>query len=280
MIPLFIGGTGRSGTTILLQYLNENPLVYASSPIELRILTEQYGLLDLYKSLDLESFLFYLEDHWLNPTDKTEGIYSKIEKNEFNIILNELKNNILNNKRDAIFNFYSKLIFKQKEFKNSSLYYGDSTPSNIKKAEGIFEIFTDCKFINMIRDGRDAAYSIFQMKDFWALEKRNNELDALDWWYTRTVESFNALSKIPDNYYINARLESFVSKKEEKDKILKFLSLYENDSMFTFFNKNINFNKVSTGKWKSLEIASKIDKKYNFMLKKLNDQGIQIEKYY
>ena len=97
MIPLFVGGTGRSGTTILLEYLSKNKLVYASNPIELRILTEQYGLLDLYRTEDLESFLFYIEPHWMLPTDKTPGIYSTINPNDIRSILHKLFNNFLNN---------------------------------------------------------------------------------------------------------------------------------------------------------------------------------------
>jgi len=280
MIPLFIGGTGRSGTTIMLEYLSNNHLVYASNPIELRILTEQYGLIDLYKTEDLESFLFYLEDHWLRRTDKTSGIYSNSSIEKIEIIKNNLINSFSKNKKVAIFEFYKGLFLNQNNFNNSSLYYGDSTPSNLKYADKIFEIFGECKFINMTRDGRDTAYSIFQMKDFWALEKRKSELDALDWWYNRTVDSFEALSKIPSNYYTNIRIEDFIMSNKEKEKILSFLSLYENKEMNDFFNNNISFKNTSFKKWQQLDIADKIDKKYNFMLKKLEDKGILIEKYY
>jgi hypothetical protein len=280
MIPIFIGGSGRSGTTILLEYLENNQLVYASNPIELRILTEQYGLIDLHNTKDIESFLFYLEDHWLKRTDKTPGIYSNLDIDIFKDIKERFVNDFSKNNRQSISSFYKDLFINQKTFKTTSLYYGDSTPSNIKYADEIFKIFGDCKFINMIRDGRDTAYSIFQMKDFWALEKRNNELDALDWWYNRIIDSFNALSKVPDNYYLNIRLEDFVSKESERKKILSFLSLYESLDMEKFFKDKISEQNVNLGKWKNLEIANQIDKKYSFMLKKLEDRGILIERYY
>ena len=280
MIPLFIGGTGRSGTTIMLEYLSKNPLVYASNPPELRILTEQYGLLDLYKTEDLESFLFYLEDHWLKETDKTFGIYSNASVEKIQVAKNNLINNFYKNKKIAINEFYKSLFLNQNNFDDSCLYYGDSTPSNLKYADSIFKVFEDCKFINMIRDGRDAAYSIFQMKNFWALEKRQSELDALDWWYNRIVESFEALSKIPSNYYLNARIEDFILNSQEKERVLSFLSLYENNEMKEFFNKNISSENTTFKKWQQLEIANKIDNKYSFMLKKLEDKGIFIERYY
>jgi hypothetical protein len=280
MIPLFIGGTGRSGTTILLEYLGKSNLVYASDPIELRILTEQYGLLDLYKTKDINSFLFYLEDSWLNPTDKTTGIYSNINVENIKQMTNKLINTFMQNNKLAIDVFYKDLFLNQKTFNKNSLYLGDSTPSNIRYSDNIFQIWKDAKFINMIRDGRDTAYSIFQMKNFWNLEKRNNELDALDWWYNRVIDSFESLSKIPETCYLNIRLEDFVSKDAEKKKVLSFLSINEDQEMLTFFNNQISEDNVDFGKWKNLDIANKIDEKYNFMLKKLNDKGIFIERYY
>ena len=50
--------------------------------------------------------------------------------------------------------------------------------------------------------------------------------------------------------------------------------------MLTFFNNQISADNVDFGKWKNLDIANKIDEKYNFMLKKLKDKGIIIERYY
>ena len=48
--PIFIGGTGRSGTTILSRYLGSHHLV-ANVPFESRFLIDKDGLLDLYTSL-------------------------------------------------------------------------------------------------------------------------------------------------------------------------------------------------------------------------------------
>ncbi len=50
MIPIFIGGTGRSGTTILKHVLRCHPQI-ASIPIELRVIVDPGGALDLYTTL-------------------------------------------------------------------------------------------------------------------------------------------------------------------------------------------------------------------------------------
>jgi hypothetical protein len=45
--PVFIGGTGRSGTTILLNLLNRHPDFHASMPREIKYLTSRHGLVDI-----------------------------------------------------------------------------------------------------------------------------------------------------------------------------------------------------------------------------------------
>jgi len=45
--PIFIGGTGRSGTTVLGDLLNEHSLVRTSNPTELKFLANRGGFLDV-----------------------------------------------------------------------------------------------------------------------------------------------------------------------------------------------------------------------------------------
>ena len=50
LIPVFIGGTGRTGTTILRQVLGTHHQIVAVAT-ELRIIADPDGLLDLFLSL-------------------------------------------------------------------------------------------------------------------------------------------------------------------------------------------------------------------------------------
>ena len=46
-MPIFIGGTGRSGTTVLGDLLNEHSLVRTSNPTEIKFLANRGGFLDV-----------------------------------------------------------------------------------------------------------------------------------------------------------------------------------------------------------------------------------------
>ena len=45
--PVFSGGVGRSGTTIVGRILKNHTEVFAGSPFEIKFITEAHGLIDL-----------------------------------------------------------------------------------------------------------------------------------------------------------------------------------------------------------------------------------------
>jgi hypothetical protein len=47
VVPVFIGGTGRSGTTVLGDLLNEHSQVRTSNPTEIKFLANRGGFLDV-----------------------------------------------------------------------------------------------------------------------------------------------------------------------------------------------------------------------------------------
>jgi len=279
MIPLFVGGTGRSGTTVCLEYLGSHSKIYASNPIEIRVLTEKHGLLDLFETKNISTFNTYFEKTWKYGTNKTIGLQNFIDIEE---LFDDLKKINANITEETIKNFYFNLIIKQKGFKQGSLYIGDSTPSNIRYSHRITQIMPDSKFIHMFRDGRDSAYSIYKMRDYFSVEGSKNEFDCLDWWYDRITQSFESLNQINKEQYINVRLEDFVEKQSifEQGKILKFLNINNEERLKKYFAKNINKNSMSIGEWKKLNSWEEFDKAYSNILVKLNKKNINIEKYY
>jgi len=64
---LFVGGTGRSGTTIIGKVINESDQV-TSCDQELRLITDPGGLLDLYNDLSIPDFA--RNDHGLREFEK------------------------------------------------------------------------------------------------------------------------------------------------------------------------------------------------------------------
>jgi hypothetical protein len=282
VIPVFIGGTGRSGTTITLELLGQHSNFYASNPLEVRIVTEDDGLLDSFEKNNIEIFNNKISDKWFNRTTQTEGLYRSINKEDADKILKEFNENFYKDSQNAVRNFYIDIFKKQKSFDYNKRYLGDSTPSNIRYADRISKIFPEAKFIHTFRDGRDAAYSIYLMRKYWDLPGNKTEFDALEWWYQRIIKSFSSLNSLSSDKYISIRFEDLIINKREESflSILNFLNLPEEDKIKQYFNLNVKKEKTNTGAWKNLSTSKDFDRKYDEMLLKLKQQDIIIEKYY
>lgn len=277
MIPIFVGGTGRSGTTILLEYLSKHPQISASNPPEIQILTAKGGLLDLYENNNVNNFEDYIFEI---RKEKENGYFSfinSIEDERIKYLIDELKNSFDKNKQNSIIKFYTSL------FEKENKYLSDSSTDNISKAHKIDKIFFNAKFIHMVRDGRDSAYSDYQiMKNNKFYTEIKTPYDALDLWHKKIIKCFKSLSLIDVDKYINIRLEDLVinNREFEKNKILKFLCLENKNDMNLFFDNQIIKEKMSIGKWKNTDYAKDFNKKYDEILNNLIDQEIFIEKYY
>lgn len=277
MIPLFIGGTGRSGTTVTLEYLGKHSKVYASNPLELRVLTETGGLLDLFETKNLELFKELFVKKWSFGTNQTIGLSSSIALQQLNIAVNSLDASA-----QSIQNFYTNIFRLQKGFKENAFYLGDSTPSTVRYAHRIIEVFPKSRFLHLFRDGRDSAYSIYKMRDFFSVKNNKSEFDCLEWWYERVLQSFLSVGKLSSDAYLNVRFEDFIlnPREEYRSKVFGFLGLDQDQETKDYFLNQISPDKVSIGEWKSLKTWKEFDLRYSMILKDLEKQGIFIEKAY
>jgi len=85
--PLFSGGSGRSGTTIIVNLLKSHPEIHSSLPREIKYLTSRYGLVDLNfgRSIKLE------EDIKGIKNNLAASINNRIGKRKEDIFLSSLK---------------------------------------------------------------------------------------------------------------------------------------------------------------------------------------------
>ena len=304
--PVFTGGTGRSGTTIIVNLLTRHPKFHASLPREIKYLTDRKGLIDfnfrrplseerslkeLRNSISArlmpimgtskyDLFSTRIHGRWWSEIGKKgnqRGLIQGISKDILEKALKSFESTYKNDPKKAARDFFYSL--SRAQISSTEIeYFGDSTPTNIINAKYIFKIFPEAKFINMIRDGRDVALSV--SKERWG---PNSPEEALDWWKARIEKSFRGLRDIPENNSLTLRLENLVEREREESyqKILNFLNLRESNELRTYFDEKLAPAKMSKGSWvKHVNDPKKFDARYSEILKSLSSKGIEIERYY
>ena len=304
--PLFSGGTGRSGTTAIVNLLNHHPQVHTSLPREIRYLTDRFGLLDLNfgRPIKFESstealvkrlsgnfgfiigrsastfFNQRMSNRWwqeVGKKGKPRGLCQGIELDIFTEqlkVFNKMKKTDL---YQASLNLYYELSKAQIKKSNIS-FFADSTPSNMQNGNRIIKLLPNAYFINMIRDGRDVALSV--SKERWGPD---DPAKALKWWQKRIVLANQGLTKIAPERKLDLRLEDLIvyNRDQSYNSVLNLLGLADNPELAAEFDKTFSKEKMSMGTWKN-EVKSPVqfEKSYLKILKQLSDQGIEIKQYY
>jgi hypothetical protein len=310
IIPIFVGGTGRSGTTVMGDLLGEHEDIRTSLPIEIKFLANRNGLLDLTfgrgeapvkvrndisifnfrtrrkrrakeaekvraKFAEIEKeFIDQLWQKWWDidaPPPHGRGLQSGIERKKFEKLLSRLLRDLKFNRIWAARRFMKAFVKGQRD-SGSERYWVETTPLNIAQADKLLHLFPNALFINMVRDPRDVIASLLTKN--WG---PNTPAEGLEWIEKRLIDGHLALSKIPDRQKITIALEdlAIANRQVTYSSILKFLQVEDSASMQSFFNSQLTPENATSGRWAD-EIASpEFNAGYEAIVSKLNELGVR-----
>ena len=284
MKPVFVGGTGRSGTTVVGDLLGQHEDVRTSVPIEIKFLANKSGLLQLvfgrdtpdtpkkigfldlrtrrrrwlskrekFKKIQSE-FLDRIWNTWWDidaPPPHGRGLQSGINKKELEKLLATLVFELRFNRVWAARRFMRRFISSQ-EAHHGQKYWVETTPLNIAQAQRILKIFPNALFINMVRDPRDVIASLLTKN--WG---PTTALEGIEWIEKRLIDAHHALRNIPAHQKITFALEDLAINNREQSyqSLLTFLGLKDDPAMRAFFESGLTPQAATSGRWKS-EIAT------------------------
>ena len=282
--PVFVGGTGRSGTTVMGDLLGFHEDIRTSVPIEIKFLANKSGLLQLVFGRDTPSnqpkisifnlraqrirrisekakfakiqveFLDRIWNSWWDidaPPPHGRGLQSGISKQRLEFLINRLISNLRINRVWAARRFMRDFISSQEDHAGQK-YWVETTPLNIAQARRILKLFPDALFINMVRDPRDVIASLLTKN--WG---PTTPLEGLEWIEKRLRDAHEALSHIPANQKITIALEDLAinNRLQSYQSLLKFLNLGDDAGMKEFFETHLSAEAAMSGRWKQ-EIAT------------------------
>jgi len=307
VIPVFVGGTGRSGTTVIGDLLGNHSKIRTSTPIEIKFLTNRSGLVDVVFGYNQEiekksgkvsilnyrtyrkrkrkekerfakilaEFNKFIWEKWWDidaPPPHGRGLVSGISKIDLQELLARLERELKINRKWAARRFTGSFISKQFGA-GDEIYWVETTPMNIPEANKLQELFPSALFINMVRDPRDVIASLLTKK--WG---PTTPLEGLHWIEKRLLAGHEALSVINPAKKITIALEDLAinSREQTYKKLLAFLKISDEPAMQRFFVESMTPDAATSGRWKAEIDSPEFSAGYEEMRSRLSKSGVYV----
>lgn len=185
--PIFVGGAGRSGTTLIRVILDSHPHI-ACGP-ELKVTPILAGLWHNFQTVHSQP----LKEYLLTPADV-----------------------------NRIFRDFIVSLLEKYRLQSGKPRIAEKSPNNVFFFQHLHQIFPDSPLIHVIRDGRDVVCSLLEMD--WVNPQTGQPIDytrdarkAADYWVT-AVRVGRKARQIPSirPRYLELRYESLVNEPEQE----------------------------------------------------------------
>lgn len=275
LVPVFSGGVGRSGTTIVGRILRKHPDLFSGSPNEIRFITETYGLIDLVygmrkfvptqmttsgklstyiplnSSIKFRYWVFrrrILEQWWRreNRVGEISGLHRSMKKAQMIELLDELESG-LTDPIKAGRNFVFGFIRNHRKFKGQR-FWMDTTPANMMYADHIYKLLPEARFVEMRRHPLDNIASV--IREPWG---PNDPYKAIPWFRDRIELATRAKEKVPADQHLTLWLEDLVAKEREMsyEKLIGLVGIKDDPGMHKFFVEEVTEERAHIGRWQT-----------------------------
>ncbi|MFY9330607.1 MAG: sulfotransferase [Candidatus Nanopelagicales bacterium] len=275
--PIFVGGTGRSGTTIGGHLLGHHAHVGSTNPRELRFIAAAGGLADAYAGrCTPDQVIDNLRAHWYQrtkPSGAQSGLYRRINIDELNELAAFYVSEFPRDPFGASRRF-AETIISSRTRRDPLSRWVDTTPANARAADRVLALFPEGKVVHMMRDGRDVAAS-FVSKTFGP----SQVMEGLDAWRDRMIEAHEAELRAPVGRVLRVDLTDLAARQRDATlaRLLQFLELEPDARVKEWFDAKVLAAHVHEGRWRrdyDVDTAAMIDAKYAEILTELDTQGV------
>lgn len=272
--PIFIGGTGRSGTTILGNLIGTHP-AYAVIPVEMRFHTEPHGLMDVLTGRltcdEFEKEMLETFYPWVSPMG-TSGLRNIIGMDAFASAVRAFVEQFRADRILAARNLFVALT-RPTTISEGKQGWVEMSPRNIAVAAMLWEIFPEMKMIHSVRDGRDVAVSVAR-----APFGPRTPVDGLIWWnlWLRRAGQVTRLLPSDSIYLIEFERLVLIDRVGTLAGMCDYLDVGVED-LEEFFESQVTPARAHIGRWKvdlGPPEAEELNKEYLEMYDDLIYDGI------
>ena len=307
--PIFVGGTGRSGTTVAGRLLNVHPQLTLTRPRELRFIASALGAAEAYSTVTEgriprikrtpprnplkralrvafpypqkpsrvtpELVVETLWTHWFErdkPSGAVSGLSLALSREELEAAAAGYLSDFGADPYVATRRLVATVLAPQMAQQGDKRWV-DTTPANARAADRMIALFPDAKIVHMMRDGRDVAAS-FAGKNFGP----TNVMVGLEAWRMRMLDAHRAELAAPEGTVIRIDLQRLVvtHRKATLARLLDGIDVPSNPTFRQWFAENVSAKEAKPGRWRkdySLDDCARIDRKYSEILEELKAAG-------
>lgn len=282
---IFIGGTGRSGSNILKDFLMSRN-GFTGLPFENRFTIDPFGIVDTYINLkhlwspyscdSKLKELFYLLNSMMNLDPLEKHPYSKWELTKwfpnFEKLVLQLKSNLVDYEYEADWPgrksnsgetmFFTKSYCNLEKIlggfisdnytdylnKTDSKFFVEDNTWNLLYCQYLSLLIPNSKFIHIVRDPRDVVYSLLHQS--WT----PNTLDAcLEYYISLMNKILVNIKYLKNEFFLELKLEEIIQ--SENDYLLKLKEFLDSDleGNGRFFDEK----RSNRNSWQRLDLESK-----------------------
>ncbi len=255
--PVFVGGTGRSGTHALARLLGHHSRL-ADVPIEARFHCNKRGMPDLLEGrITLAGFVEKLRGFWwhrVRVDGRPRGLYNLLREADFEVAVGAFERRYRDDPIAACRGLVLDLLGPVAERAGKPTLV-EMSSHNTKQAQTLLRLFPEAAIVHALRDGRDAAASVTDKT--WGPD---GIVAAIDWWAERLRaidrgvrgEEDGAAYGVPAGRFGVVVLDALVGADRERSyaELLGSLGLGDEPAIRAHFDAEVTAAAAHVGRWR------------------------------
>lgn len=280
--PVFVGGTGRSGTTIAGRLIGHFADIRLTRPREIRFTSAAKGLLDAFEThiagitsdgrrVSAEEAVARIRGPWFRrpkPSGFVGGISLAIDEEPLRIATERYLDEFSDDPAAATRRLTESIVSAKVKPQRPTRWV-DTTPANARRAATLIAVFPDARVVHMTRDGRDVAMS-FVRQPFGP----SDPMTALEAWFERMSQALVSEAQAPSGSVMRLSLAALADQDRAAslERLGAFLDLSVTPDVQQWFDTEVAPEQAREGRWRGSadpSLAAELDSRYAEMLAEL-----------